>query len=43
MARKKQTHRTTYKHVEHQDATGIQKKQNYFYVCFSDFIFIFYL
>ena len=40
MARKK-THRTTHKHVEHQDSTDIQKKTTLYFLCVS--IFIFYL
>jgi len=34
----KQTHRTTRKHVEHLDATDIQKK-NTLFLCFRIFIF----
>jgi len=36
----KQTHRTKQKHVEHQDATDIQKKL--FSLCFS-FCFVFFI
>jgi len=40
MARSQKTHRTTQKHVGHQNAKDIQKK-NFFFV-FSDFYFSFY-
>jgi len=33
----KQTHRTTQKHIEQQDATNIQEKS----VCFADFLLLF--
>ena len=42
MSRTKTNTQTTQKHVEHKDATDIQK-QNYF-LCFSDFsLFLFFL
>jgi len=37
----KQTHRTTQKHIKHEDATDIQKK-NYFYVFQIFFPFIYF-
>ena len=37
----KQQHRTTQKHVEHQDATDIQEKT--IFLCFYYFYFSFYL
>jgi len=40
MARTQETHRTTQKHVEHQDATDFQKKL-IFYV-FRSFLFLNY-
>jgi len=36
----KQTHRTTQKHVEHQDTTDIQKKKTHLFVFFGFLFFV---